>query len=38
MMELHIISLDEETLAYRVYKEQQEKSWPGLANGDKTDM
>ena len=28
MMELHIRSLDEEKLAYR---EQQEKSWPGLA-------
>ena len=31
MMVLHIRSLDEETLAYRIYKEQQEKSWPGLA-------
>ena len=31
MMVIHIRSLDEETLAYKVYKEQQEKSWPGLA-------
>ena len=30
-MVLHKRSLDKDTLAYRVYEEQTEKSWPGLA-------
>ena len=31
LLVLHILSLDEETLARKVYKEQQQHSWPGLA-------
>ena len=29
MMVLHVISLDKDTLAYRVYREQYEKECPG---------
>jgi hypothetical protein len=35
MMVLHIRSLDKDTLAYRVYREQYEKEWPGLARETK---
>ena len=31
MLMLHIICLDEETLANKVYREQQSNNWPGLA-------
>ena len=31
MLMLHIRRLDERTLANRIYKEQREKGWPGLA-------
>ena len=35
MMVLHVRSLDKETLAYRVYKQQLEEKWPGLASETK---
>jgi hypothetical protein len=35
MMVLHLRSLDKETLAFRVYKEQHEGKWPGLADETK---
>ena len=35
MMVLHLRSLEEETLAFRVYKEQHEGKWPGLAGETK---
>ena len=31
MLMLHVVSLDEDTLANRVYKEQRSNNWPGLA-------
>ena len=36
MMVLHLRSLDETTLARRVYEEQKKQNWPGLANETKT--
>ena len=35
MMLLHLRSLEKETLAFRVYKEQHDKDWPGLARESK---
>ena len=35
MMVLHLRSLEKDTLAYRVYKEQYDKEWPGLAKETK---
>ena len=35
MLVLHIRSLDENTLAHKVYKEQREQGWPGLAKETK---
>ena len=35
MMVIHLRSLDETTLARRVYEEQKEKNWPGLAKETK---
>ena len=34
-MVLHIRSLDEETLANRVYTQQKENNWPGLVEETK---
>ena len=31
MMILHLRNLDENSLASKIYKEQREKGWPGLA-------
>ena len=31
MLMLHVRRLDENTLAHRMYKEQKENAWPGLA-------
>ena len=35
MMTVHIRNLDENTLASKIYKEQREKGWPGLAREGK---
>ena len=35
LLVLHIRSLDENTLAHKVYKEQKEQGWPGLAKETK---